>query len=109
VFDASYFKNGLAEHIAATGAKATVEVHLVNAHTHRVRSVVDATPGHVVFEAYRQRVDGGRSEQYWLAQAPADEGSHEVVRIIVAYEAIAEVVITPAEDANLPRIGFVRS
>jgi hypothetical protein len=109
VFDASYFKNGLAEHLKAAGAKATVEVHLVNAHTHRVRSVIDATPGHVVLEAYRQRVDGGRADQYWQAAVPAEEGSHEVARVVVAYESIAEIVITVVDDANLPRIGFVRS
>ena len=108
MFDASYFKNGLAEHLKAMGAKATVEVHLLNAHTHRVRSVIDATPGHVVLEAFRQRVDGGRADQFWQAPVPADEGSHEVVRIIVAYESIAEIVITPADDASTSRIGFVR-
>jgi hypothetical protein len=108
VFDASYFKNGLADQITATGGKATVEVHLVNAHTHRVRSVIDAEPGHVVLEAFRQRVDGGRADQYWEAVQPADGGSHEVARIVVAYESIAEIVITPADDASMPRIGFVR-
>ncbi len=108
MFDASYFKNGLPDHLAAAGTKATVEVHLLNAHTHRVRTVIDATPGHVVLEAYRHRVDGGRVDQTWQAKTPTDEGAGEMVRVIVGYETIAEIVITPAEDATAPRIGFSR-
>lgn len=108
MFDASYFKAGFTDHLAAAGSKATVEVHLLNAHTHRVRSLIDATPGYVAFEAYRQRVDGGRIDQYWQSKSTADEGAGEVVRIVVPYESIAEIVITSADDSNASRIGFAR-
>jgi hypothetical protein len=110
VFDASYFKTGggLLQDLKSVGDKSMVEVHLMNAHTHRVRSVLDATPAYVAFEAYRQRIDGGRSDQHWQASPSADEASAEMVRVIVSYESIVEVVITPAEDAAAPRIGFAR-
>jgi hypothetical protein len=108
VFDASYFKSVLEDQIKSAGAKATVEVHLMNAHTHRVRSVIDAASNYVSFEAYRQRVDGGRSDQHWQSAPAADDATAEVARVIVAYENIVEVVITPVEDAATARIGFVR-
>jgi hypothetical protein len=110
VFDASYFKTGgsLLEHLKAAGDKSTVEVHLLNAHTHRVRSVIEAAPAYVAFEAYRQRIDGGRGDQHWHAGPSADDASTEMVRVIVSYESIVEIVITPAEDAAVPRIGFAR-
>jgi glyceraldehyde-3-phosphate dehydrogenase/erythrose-4-phosphate dehydrogenase len=108
VIDATYFKSGLLEQLKSAGDKSTVEVHLINAHTHRVRSVLDATPAYVTLEAHRQRIDGGRSDQHWQAKPSADEASAEMVRVVVAYECIAEIVITPAEDSAIPRIGFVR-
>jgi hypothetical protein len=108
VFDESYFKTGLSEHLAAAGAKSTVEVHLMNAHTHRVRSVLESRPAYVVFEAFRQRVDGGRNDQHWQAKTSPEGESGELVRIVVGYESIAEIVITPAEDASALRIGFSR-
>ncbi|MDB4874544.1 MAG: hypothetical protein JWM41_990 [Gemmatimonadetes bacterium] len=108
MFDASYFKTGLLEDLKAAGNKSTVEIHLMNAHAHRVRSVLDAKPTYVAFEAYRQRIDGGRSDQHWQATPSADDASAELVRVIVAYDSIAEIVITPAEDGAAPRIGFVR-
>lgn len=109
MFDASYFKTVFSEQLNATATRSTVEVHLMNAHTHRVRSVLEAETGYVIFEAYRQRVDGGRSDQYWGAAAGMDDATIEMVRVIVAYDAIAEVVITPATDSSVPRIGFARA
>jgi hypothetical protein len=108
VFDASYFKNALGEMLEAAGTKSTVEVHLMNAHMHRLRAVLDAQPSYVTFDAYRQRVDGGRSEQYWGASAGTDDAAVETMRVVVAYDAIAEIVITSAAEAAAPRIGFVR-
>ena len=108
MFDASYFKTVFTEQLNATAMKSTVEVHLMNAHTHRVRAVLQAEPGFVVFDAYRQRVDGGRSDQYWGATAGPDDAAAEMVRVIVAYDAIAEIVITPAAETAVPRIGFAR-
>jgi hypothetical protein len=108
VLDASFFKTAFLEHLKAAGAKSTVELHLLNAHTHRVRTVLDANVAFVALEAYRQRIDGGRSEQYWEAKPLSDDATVDIVRIIVPYETIAEIVITPAEDSVAPRIGFVR-
>ena len=108
VFDASYFKTSFSEQLNAIATRSTVEIHLTNAHTHRIRGVLGAEPGYVVFDAYRQRVDGGRSEQYWGASAGTDDATAEMVRVIVAYDAIAEIVITPAAETAVPRIGFAR-
>ena len=109
MFDASYFRNALSEQLQSAAAKSTVEVHLMNAHMHRVRAVLDAQPSYVVFDAYRQRVDGGRSEQHWGAPTGNDDATVEMVRVIVAYDAIAEIVITPAAESSVPRIGFART
>jgi hypothetical protein len=109
VFDASYFKTALNEQLTATATKSTVEVHLMNAHMHRIRAVLAAEPTYVVFDAYRQRVDGGRSEQYWGAAPAPDDAMVEMVRVIVAYDAIAEIVITAAAETSVPRIGFSRA
>jgi hypothetical protein len=108
VFDATYFNTALTKHLGIAGSKSTVEVHLVNAHTHRLRAVLEATPAYVVFDAYRQRVDGGRSDQYWQASTSTGDATGEMVSVIVSYESIAEIVITPAEDSAAPRIGFFR-
>jgi hypothetical protein len=108
VFDASYFKTVFSEQLNTATAKSTVEVHLTNAHTHRVRAVLAAEPGYVTFDAYRQRVDGGRSDQHWGATSTMDDATVEMVRVIVAYDAIAEIVITPAAETAGPRIGFAR-
>ena len=107
MLDASYFKGAFLDQLQSVGSESTVELHLVNSHTHRVRAVVDASVAFVAFEAFRQRIDGGRSDQHWGAAAGRDTTT-DLVRIIVPYESIAEIVITPAEDAAAPRIGFAR-
>ncbi len=108
MFDASYFKSVLDGQITAVGGKATVEVHLTNAHTHRVRGIVAAESNYVTFEAYRQRVDGGRCEQHWQAAAPEGEAVGDTSHVVVAYDKIVEIVITPVEESSTPRIGFIR-
>jgi hypothetical protein len=109
VFDSSYFKNALKEQLESATTKSTVEVHLMNAHMHRIRGVIEAQASYVVFDAYRQRIDGGRSEQHWGAMPATDDQTVEMVRVVVSYDAIAEVVITPAVESSVPRIGFSRT
>lgn len=108
MLDASYFKSAFLDQLKAAGAKSTVELHLVNAHTHRVRAVLDASVAFVAFEAYRQRIDGGRNDQHWEAETAGSEASADMVRIVIPYESIVEIVITPPEDSAAQRIGFAR-
>ena len=107
MLDASYFTSAFLDQLKAAGAKSTVELHLVNSHTHRVRAVLDASVAFVAFEAFRQRIDGGRSDQFWQAAPSSDDAIADTVRIIIPYESIAEIVITPPEE-SAPRIGFAR-
>jgi hypothetical protein len=106
VFDKSYFQAGLPAHIKAAGAEPTVEVHLVNGQGHRVRSVIEAADGYVVLEAYQRRAEITGSKGRWHAGGDADAGTSEIHHAIVSYASITQVVITPSEATESPRIGF---
>jgi hypothetical protein len=103
VFDATYFRTALQADVNASGREPIVDVHLLNGHAHRVRSVVDAKDNYVILETYQPRLDGTRGRQQWGADHT--DGA-EVMRAVVSYESVAEVVITPTRDADRPRIGF---
>lgn len=106
MFDKSYFKTGLPAHIAAAGEDPTVEVHLINGQGHRVRSVIDATDGYVVLEAYQRRAEITGTKGRWQAGKDPDATADEIHHAIVSYDSISQVVITPTEKAEGPRIGF---
>lgn len=108
MFDKSYFKNGLPGHVATAGEGPTVEVHLMNGQGHRVRSVVEANDGYVVLEAYQRRAEITGSKGRWHTGKDTDHNSDEIHQAIVSYDSIAQVVITPTEKAEGPRIGFAR-
>ena len=108
MFDAAYFTNALPAHLKSAGDGPAVEIHLSQGHVHRVRAVVETTPGYVVVEAYRHRIDGNRSGQQWGGPPQDDASPADMLRAVLAYEAIAAIVITPAEDAVAARIGFGR-
>jgi hypothetical protein len=106
VFDATYFRKGLAAHTEAAGAEATVEVHLVNGQAHRVRSVIEVSDGFVLLEVYQRRPEITSTRSQWLGNAPGAAGPNEIHRAAVTYESITQIVITPAESKGSSRIGF---
>jgi len=106
VFDKSYFTNKLNGHIDAAGAEPSVEVHVTNGQGHRVRSVVEVAEGYVVLEAYQRRAELTGQKGRWNGGKNAAPAANEVHHAIVAYDSIAQIVITPSEAAESPRIGF---
>ena len=106
MFDTTYFRHGLLNHAGAAGAGATVEIHLVNGHAHRVRSVVEVTDGYVVLEVYQRRPETSEMKVHWHGAAPPAASPNEVHHVVIAYESITDLVITPAEGKASSRIGF---
>jgi len=106
VFDKSYFQTGLAAHIGEAGHEPTVEIHLVNGQGHRVRSVIEATDGYVVLEAYQRRAEITGAKGRWHGTRDADAAPSEIHHAVVSYDSIAQVIITPTEAVEGPRIGF---
>jgi hypothetical protein len=106
VFDATYFRKGLGSHADASGAGATVEVHLVNGQAHRVRSIVEVTDGYVVLEVYQRRPELSGTQSPWHGSAPPPAGPNAIHHAVITYESIAALLITPPEDRASARIGF---
>jgi hypothetical protein len=105
VFDKKYFDAGLPAHIKAAGPEPTVEVHLSNGQAHRIRSVIETADGYVVLEAYQRRAEITGAKGRW--QSSRDSvGANEIHHAIVPYDSISQVVITPTETVEGPRIGF---
>ena len=105
MFDKSYFNTMLAGHVKAAGAEPTVEVHLINGQGHRVRSVVDAADGYVVLEVYQRRAEITGNKGKWQASRDA-ANTQELHHAVVSYHTISQIVITPNDVADGPRIGF---
>ena len=105
MFNSAYFRTGLPAHLEAAGAEPSVEVHLINGQTHRVRSLVEAADGYAVLEVYQRRAEMTGNRANWHG-ALSSNGTDEVQRAVVAYESIAQIVITSTKSADIPRIGF---
>jgi hypothetical protein len=106
VFDKSYFASTLAQHIQTAGAEPTVEVHLVNGQGHRVRSIIEVADGYLVLEAYQRRAEITGTKGRWDGEKDLSGRTNELHHVIVSYDSISQVVITPTETAEGPRIGF---
>ena len=106
MFDASYFRDSLAKHANAAGAEPIVEVHLTSGQGHRVRSIDEVTDGYVILEVYQRRPEMTGARSHWVGDSDAATGPNEVHRAVIAYEGIAQVVITPPENKSVSRIGF---
>ena len=106
VIDKSYFASTLAQHIQAAGAEPTVEVHLVNGQGHRVRSVIEAADGYLVLEVYQRRAEITGTKGRWYGEKDRSGKTNELHHVIVSYDSISQIVITPTETAEGPRIGF---
>jgi hypothetical protein len=106
VFDAKNFRDALIARASASGAGATVEIHLVNGQAHRVRSIVEVTDGYVVLEVYQRRPEMSGTQTHWYAAAPPAAAPNEIHHAVITYESIADLLITPSEDKASSRIGF---
>ena len=106
MFDAQYFRNSLAGHAEAAGAEAQVEIHLTSGQGHRVRSIVEVTDGYVIVEVYQRRPEMTATRSHWMGDAKSPAAPNEVQRALIAYESIAQIVITPSENKSASRIGF---
>jgi hypothetical protein len=106
VFDAAYFRTGLPSQLEVAGAEPSVEIHLVNGQAHRVRSLVEAADGYAVLEVYQRRAEISGVKAYWRGSGHPNDAIDEVQRAVVAYESIAQIVITSTKSADIPRIGF---
>jgi hypothetical protein len=106
MFDARYFRNALTGHAEAAGAEAQVEIHLTSGQGHRVRSIAEVTDGYVVIEAYQRRPEMTGARSHWVGAAKTPTTPNEVQQAVIAYESIAQIVITPSENKSASRIGF---
>ena len=106
MIDAKYFREQLARDVQAMGDRAVVELRLLGGHVHRVRSVVDVSDGHVTVERFSARGDEGAWEgDAWRDQvlgAPAKDTE----RVIVPFESILDVILSPGRAVAGSRIGF---
>ena len=108
MFDKSYFKSMLTQHIEAAGAEPTVEVHLVTGQGHRVRSVLETADGYVVLETYQRRAELTGNHGRWQGERDASAKATDLHHVVVSYDSISQIVITPTETVDGPRIGFAR-
>jgi hypothetical protein len=106
VLDATYFRTGLPAQIASAGASPTVELFLVSGQAHRVRSVEEVTDGYVVLDVYQRRGEVIGTVTPWLGSARAEPGTDETHRAVIAYDVIAQVIITKPATGTSARIGF---
>lgn len=106
VFDKAYFTSILAGQIKSAGNEPMVEVHLVSGQGHRVRSVVDATEGWVVLETYQRRAELTSRQGRWIGTKEASPANGELHHVAISYHTISQVVITPTDAHEGPRIGF---
>ncbi|GAC1614191.1 MAG: hypothetical protein NVS4B3_28590 [Gemmatimonadaceae bacterium] len=106
MFDSEYFRTVLQADVDALGGNAVVEVHLLSGQSYRLRSVASVHNGYVTFEGYQTRGDEPRRKPRWKEEISEGKSPHETERTVVAYESIANVIITAVRPDHAPRIGF---
>jgi hypothetical protein len=106
VFDATYFRTGLPAQVATAGDAPTVELYLLSGQAHRVRSVEEVTDAYVVLDVYQRRAEGIGTATPWLGSGRPEAGADETHRAVIAYDAIAQVIITRPAAGTSARIGF---
>lgn len=102
MFDANYFRSLIARDAAATGGSPVVELQLHSGFVHRVRGVLEVGDGCVTLATYQLRGDLSH-ERPRFGDA---ETTLDLLRVVVAYESIAAVVIDPAPAQPRARPGF---
>lgn len=125
MFDSEYFRTTLDADVEATDPSSAVEVHLMNGHTLRVRSVLSVHGEYVTLEVYRApRGEGGQPARWHGAaaaklagteagatetggdQGAAHAASADMLRAVVPYAAIVAVTIVPPRSEGVSRVGF---
>ncbi|MEO8562650.1 MAG: hypothetical protein ABI601_11275 [bacterium] len=106
MFDADFFSTRLRRDADAMGGDPTVEISLLNGHTHRIRSVLDVTSGYVMFEAYHLKGDLAHQRPRFAHAGATIAADESVFRVTAAYESISAVVIDPSETQARARPGF---
>jgi hypothetical protein len=107
VFDSEYFRTILQADVNAMGGHAVVELYLLNGLTHRLHSVVSVQSGYVTLESHQSRGDDSlTSKPRWKEERGEGKSPLETQRVVVAYESIANIVITATRPTAASRIGF---
>ena len=107
MFDSEYFRTILQADVNAMGGNAVVDLHLLNGLTHRLHSVVAVQSGFVTLVSFQhQGEDPLLSKPRWHEERVEGKSPHETQRVIVAYESIASVTVTPVRATGTSRIGF---
>lgn len=106
MFDATYFKKQLDQHVAAGGGPI-VELLLRNGHTFRVRSVLDVAEGFVVLEIYHMKGDIFSHRPHWAGGSKSAAAAGTTARAAVSYESIVSVIVTP-DEVQERNVGFAR-
>jgi hypothetical protein len=102
MIDAHYFQSVLARDVEAAGGAPVVELILRSGHVHRLRAVAEVNNGWVTLEAYTLKGDLTHERPRFGAR----DADHEVMRVVVAYEAISGIVLDPAPTQVKARTGF---
>ncbi|MDB4913731.1 MAG: hypothetical protein JWM95_1375 [Gemmatimonadetes bacterium] len=108
MFDETYFRTKLNRDVEATGGQPVVEVQLSSGHAHRVRSVIEITPGSITLETYLARGDLAHERPRFNAPE-GDSAVKDTFRAVIAYESIAAVIFDPAPSQVRARPGFASS
>jgi hypothetical protein len=105
MIDAEYFRAQLPQQIEAASERPIVEVFLRNGHAHRVRAVVDATPGYVVLEAFHLSGSHASQTSHWQEELAASPEESPTFRVTIAYESIVQVIVDAAPPSAERRPG----
>lgn len=106
MFDSEYFRTALSADVEATDPEATVEAHLLNGHTLRIRSVVAVHSEYVALEVYRAPRNEGAHPARWHGVGVAMAEGGETLRAMVSYQALVAVTVIPPRGPGEIRVGF---
>ncbi|HEX3159398.1 MAG TPA: hypothetical protein VHQ45_12835 [Gemmatimonadaceae bacterium] len=107
MFAADYFQGQLRRNAESMAGAPVVEIYLVNGHSHRVRSIVEVTPGFVTLDVYQVKGDRSQQQPRWDDESVAAQGSAlETMRTSIAYDSITEVRFEPSTVHVRAQAGF---
>jgi hypothetical protein len=106
MFDETYFRTKLNRDVEATGGQPIVEIQLSSGHAHRVRAVIEITPGSITLETYLARGDLAHEKPRFGAP-DGDVAARSTFRAVIAYESIAAVIFDPSPVQVRNQPGFV--
>lgn len=105
MFDETYFRTKLHRDVEATGGQPVVEVQLNSGHAHRVRALIEITPGSITLETYLARGDLAHEKPRFGAPE-SESASKDTFRAVIAYESIAAVIFDPSPTKARTQPGF---